>query len=115
MTAPWGLGHMHLLPITVEFLNAYPEFGRGVLTDRVVNTVEENIDVAIRIGQSSRQQHDCDPHWFNPSRHTGGSPSYLAARGTPNALSDLHNHDCIGVDVFPARPSGNSGKGVEPR
>ena len=40
-----------LLPIAVEFLSAYPDIAlRLVLTDRVVNTVDENIDVAIRIG-----------------------------------------------------------------
>src|SRR6201995_5496611 len=51
VTAPWGLGHMHLLPIAVEFLDAYPEVAlRLVLTDRVVDAVAENIDVSIRIG-----------------------------------------------------------------
>ena len=52
VTSPWGLGHMHLMPIVVEFMDAYPEIAlRMVLTDRVVNTVEENIDVSIRIGE----------------------------------------------------------------
>ncbi len=51
VTAPWGLGHMHLVPIATEFLSAYPDIAlRLLLTDRVVNAVEENIDVAIRIG-----------------------------------------------------------------
>ena len=51
VTSPWGLGHTHLLPLAVEFLTAYPEIAlRLMLTDRVVNTVAENIDVAIRIG-----------------------------------------------------------------
>src|SRR5580698_7147985 len=51
VTAPWGLGHTHLLPIAVEFLDAFPEIGlRLLLTDRVVDMVEENIAVAIRIG-----------------------------------------------------------------
>jgi DNA-binding transcriptional LysR family regulator len=51
VTSPWGLGHMHLMPIAVEFMDAYPEIAlRLVLTDRVVNTVEENIDISIRIG-----------------------------------------------------------------
>ena len=27
VTTPWGLGHTHLLPIAVEFLDAYPEIG----------------------------------------------------------------------------------------
>jgi DNA-binding transcriptional LysR family regulator len=51
VTAPWGLGHMHLVPIATEFLTAYPEIAlRLVLTDQIVNTVEENIDISIRIG-----------------------------------------------------------------
>src|SRR6266568_5186274 len=51
VTSPWGLGHMHLLPIAVEFMNAYPEIAlRLVLTDRIVNTVEENVDISVRIG-----------------------------------------------------------------
>ena len=111
VTAPWGLGHMHLLPIAIEFLNAYPEIGlRLVLTDRVVNTVEENIDVAIRIGSL--------PDSSMIATRIGsirlvicGSPSYLAARGTPNALSDLHNHDCIGIDALPGQTIWKFGKG----
>jgi len=51
VTAPWGLGHLHLVPVAVDFLSEYPEIAlRLDLTDRVVNTVEENIDAAIRIG-----------------------------------------------------------------
>src|ERR1700761_9162904 len=51
VTSPWGLGHTHLLPLAVEFLKAYPDIGlRLMLTDRVVNTVEEGIDIAIRVG-----------------------------------------------------------------
>src|SRR6201990_3458524 len=51
VTAPWGLGHMHLMPIALEFLNNYPDIAlRLVLTDRVVNAVSEDIDVSIRIG-----------------------------------------------------------------
>ena len=51
VTAPWGLGHTHLLPLAIEFLQDHPDIAlRLVLTDRIVNVVEENIDVAIRIG-----------------------------------------------------------------
>src|SRR5271156_5020745 len=51
VTAPWGLGHTHLLPMAVEFLAEYSEITlRLALTDRVVNMAEESIDVAIRIG-----------------------------------------------------------------
>ena len=51
VTAPWGLGHTHLLPLAVEFLEAYPEISlRLMLTDRVINMTEEEVDIAIRVG-----------------------------------------------------------------
>jgi len=98
VTAPWGLGHMHLTPITVEFLRAYPDIAlRLVLTDRVVNTVEENIDVSIRIGTL--------PDSSMIATRIGSvrivlcaSPEYLAARGQPLTLDDLIHHDCISID-----------------
>jgi DNA-binding transcriptional LysR family regulator len=98
VTAPWGLGHMHLLPIAVEFLKAYPEIAlRLVLTDRVVNTVEENIDVSIRIGTL--------PDSSMIATRIGSirfvvcaSPAYFAERGSPTKPSDLVDHDCITVD-----------------
>lgn len=98
VTSPWGLGHMHLLPIAVEFLRVHPEISlRLVLTDRVVSTVDEGIDVAIRIGVL--------PDSSMIASRIGSirvvvcaSPAYLKSRGTPAALSDLVNHDCITVD-----------------
>ena len=105
VTAPWGLGHMHLLPIAMEFLDAYPDISlRMVLTDRVVNTVEENIDVSIRIGPL--------PDSSMIATRIGSvrlvlcaSPSYLAARGRPTDSDDLANHDCITVDSLAASRS----------
>lgn len=103
VTAPWGLGHMHLVPITVEFLDAYPEIAlRLVLTDRVVNTVEENIEISIRIGAL--------PDSSMIATRVGSvrmvlcaSPGYLAARGHPKEPGDLLHHDCISVDSAAAQ------------
>jgi len=51
ITSPWGLGHLHLLPLSCEFLNVYPDIAlRLVLTDRVLSSVENKIDAAVRIG-----------------------------------------------------------------
>jgi DNA-binding transcriptional LysR family regulator len=111
VTAPWGLGHMHLLPIAVEFLSAYPDIAlRLVLTDRVVNTVEENIDVSIRIGIL--------PDSSMIATRVGSvrvvlcaSPGYLAARGRPTEPGDLCNHDCITVDNIAAQRTWKFAKG----
>jgi DNA-binding transcriptional LysR family regulator len=99
VTAPWGLGHTHLLPLAVEFLNAYPEIGlRLVLTDRVVNTVEENIDVAIRIGPLPDSSSKIATRIGSIRVVVCGSPAYLSARGKPKTLADLRGHDCITID-----------------
>src|SRR5947209_2887036 len=98
VTAPWGLGHMHLLPIAIEFLDSYPDIAlRLVLTDRVVNTVTESIDVAIRIGTL--------PDSSMMASRIGSvgvvacaNPAYLAAHGHPKDPSDLLDHDCITTD-----------------
>lgn len=104
VTAPWGIGHMHLLPIAVEFLSAHPEIKlRLVLTDRVVDMPKENIDVAIRIGALADSS-------MIASRIGSirvvvcASPAYLAAHGSPKALDDLGSHECITVDEV-ATPS----------
>jgi len=98
ITSPWGLGHMHLMPIAVEFMNAYPEIAlRLVLTDRIVDTVEENIDISIRIGNLA------DSNLI--ATKVGSvrfvlcaSPVYLAEHGHPREPAELATHDCISVD-----------------
>ncbi len=98
VTTPWGLGHTHLLPLATEFLEAYPDISlRLMLTDRVVNTSEENIDIAIRVGTL--------PDSNMIATRVGSirivvcaSPAYLNARGYPKQLGDLATHDCITID-----------------
>jgi len=100
VTAPWGLGHTHLLPLGVEFLETYPDISlRLVLSDRIVNMVDENIDIAIRLGSL--------PDSSMIATRIGamrivvcGSPSYLKVRGRPKQLSELSKHDCITIDDY---------------
>jgi DNA-binding transcriptional LysR family regulator len=106
VTAPWGLGHTHLLPLAVEFLNAYPEIGlRLVLTDRVVNTVEENIDVAIRIGPLPDSSSKIATRIGSIRVVVCGSPAYFGAKGKPKSLAELRDQDCITIDDVAAPPS----------
>jgi DNA-binding transcriptional LysR family regulator len=98
VTTPWGLGHAHLLPLAVEFLEAYPEISlRLMLTDRIVNPAEESIDIAIRIG-SLRDSNMIATRIGAIRIVVCASPAYLKRRGRPKQLSDLKSHDCITVD-----------------
>jgi DNA-binding transcriptional LysR family regulator len=52
ITAPVSFGRLHLLPVITAFLTAYPRVTvRLLLMDRVVDLIEEDMDVALRIGE----------------------------------------------------------------
>ncbi len=105
VTAPWGLGHTHLLPLAVEFLQAYPDISlRLLMTDQIINPVEDNIDIAVRVGVL--------PDSSMIATRIGsirivvcGSPSYLEAHGQPSELGDLARHNCITIDDHAAPPA----------
>jgi DNA-binding transcriptional LysR family regulator len=98
VTAPWGLGHTHLLPLAVEFLNTFPEIGlRLLLTDRVVDSVEESIDAAIRIG-SLPESSMIATRLGSIRVVVCASPAYLATRGRPQTPDHLRDHDCIAIN-----------------
>jgi DNA-binding transcriptional LysR family regulator len=104
VTAPWGLGHTHLLPHVIEFLNAYPDISlRLKLTDSVINMNDENVDVAIRLG-SLPESSMIATRIGSVRIVVCGSPSYLKTRGRPKKLGDLAKHACITIDdnVAPA-------------
>ncbi len=52
VTAPMLFGELYLIPLIASYLEAHTEVTvNAVLVDRVVNMLDEGIDVAVRIGQ----------------------------------------------------------------
>jgi DNA-binding transcriptional LysR family regulator len=103
ISAPVVFGTHHLAPMIGELLGKYPELNLDVaLTDRMVDLVEEGLDLAIRIGSLADSRliarRLCGNH-----RVLVASPAYLDRRGVPQQLDDLANHDCILFTGF-ARP-----------
>jgi len=84
-----------LTPVLPEFLARYPQVRLELLpTDRVVDMVEEGMDVALRIGRLA------DTSFMarkigEDRRLLCAAPSYLARHGTPSRPEDLARHDCI--------------------
>ncbi len=98
VTSPWGVGHLHLVPLSCEFLNTYPDISlRLLLSDRVLNTVDSKIDVAIRIGPLPDSSMIAT-RIGSIRVVTCASPAYLAAHGPLQTPKDLCNHDCITID-----------------
>jgi DNA-binding transcriptional LysR family regulator len=98
ITAPIVFGRLHVVPIVIEFLKAYPDIDvRLVLADRVVNLLEERVDLAVRIGELPDSSLVAT-RVGSIRRVVCASPVYLAARGVPMRPPDLRRHDCITFD-----------------
>src|SRR5690606_19187946 len=70
---------------------------RLVLLDRVVNLVEEGIDVAVRIADLP----DSALHMLQVAtvqRVLTASPAYFAVHGRPATMSELRRHDVIWIE-----------------
>jgi len=95
ITAPIVFGRLHVLPVVAAFLETYREIDiRMIQTDRLVNLLEEHVDVAVRIGEL--------PDSSLIARRVGvvrrvvcGSPAYFERRGMPDTPEDLARHDCV--------------------
>ena len=95
ITAPIVFGRLHVLPVVTEFLKAYPDIDvRLVFADRIANLFEEQIDLAVRIGDLPDSSLIATR--IGAIRHVVcGSPGYFAARGMPKTPDELGRHDCI--------------------
>lgn len=95
ITAPVMFGRLHVAPAIAGFLNAYPEMrGELLLLDRVVDLLEEGVDVAIRIGPLPDSSLVAVP--LGSTRIiVCASPVYLRRHGTPRLPEELAHHSCI--------------------
>ncbi len=90
-----GFGESVVLPLITKFMSLYPNIELKLeLTERVVDLVEENIDIAIRSGRLPDSTLIAKRLAFN-NFLLCASPQYLANKGTPHCPEDLINHQCI--------------------
>jgi DNA-binding transcriptional LysR family regulator len=95
VTAPVRFGELHIAPLVVSYLLAYPKtVVKLLLLDRLVNLVEEGIDVAVRIAPLEDSA--------LMARRAGSirqviaaSPAFLARHGVPGHPSDLTRQSCV--------------------
>lgn len=94
LTAPVLFGARFVMPIVTEYLARYPQVTASCwFMDRVVNMVDEGMDVAVRIGElpdSSMQA----VRVGQVRRVICAAPSYLELHGVPRTPDDLAAH-CI--------------------
>ena len=101
--APVTFGAGVLVPAIGDYLERYPEVRIDLsLNDRVVDLVNEAVDVAIRIGtlpDSSLVARKLAPY----PRVACASPAYLKAHGVPSTPAELAHHNCMGFSYSAAQ------------
>ncbi|MDB4945652.1 MAG: Transcriptional regulator, LysR family [Labilithrix sp.] len=95
LTAPTDLGIWALAPLVRRFTRKHPGIRVELkLTGRVVDLVAEGVDLAVRAGPLrdssliARRVGDIESFVY-------ASPRYLARRGTPAAVAELAEHECV--------------------
>lgn len=98
VTAPVVFGRLHMVPIISGFLDAYPDIDvKLVLADRLLDLLDSDVDVALRIGDLSDSSLIAS-NMGAVRRVTCASPSYLAAHGRPQQPEELRDHLCVTFD-----------------
>ncbi|MGJ4940165.1 LysR family transcriptional regulator [Bradyrhizobium sp. HKCCYLS1011] len=95
VSAPVGFGRLHVGPVVTAYLQRYPEVsGELRLEDRIINLVEDGVDLAVRVGHL--------PDSTLVARQVGemrrivvGAPAYLKAHGEPRSPDGLAAHQII--------------------
>jgi len=95
VTAPVLFGRMYVMPAIVEYLQKYPDTEvSAMFVDRVVNLLEEGVDVALRIGELSDSSFKA-LKVGTVRRVVCASPAYIEQYGMPLHPDELNNHPII--------------------
>jgi DNA-binding transcriptional LysR family regulator len=103
ITAPVLFGQMWVSPAVTRFVQHHPKVRCSlVLLDRVVNLLEEGIDLGIRIGALDDSSLVAAP-LGQIRRVVVAHPAYLRKHGTPRHPRDLQKSNC--VTMMAGKPS----------
>ncbi|HHM8840639.1 TPA: LysR family transcriptional regulator [Pseudomonas aeruginosa] len=103
LNAPVTFGRYGLMPLVTGFLRAFPAVDIDVvLSDRLVDLVDEGFEAVLRIGALNPQL-ALVARPLQPYRLLAcASPDYLARHGTPREPADLAGHECVGFSAWPS-------------
>lgn len=118
ITAPVLFGKAYVLPGVLDYLNRYPRMEVNALfLDRVVNLLEEGLDVGIRIGELADSSLNAVAVG-TVARVICASPDYIARTGAPQKPADLREHTTIlanGLNASPEWKFANTNVHLKPR
>ncbi len=97
VTAPVMFGRLFVAPLVFELLDRHPRVeARVLLLDRVVDLLEEGLDVGVRIAHPDPLSSDVAVRVGEVRRVVCASPAFLAAHGAPEAPAEVLRFETIG-------------------
>lgn len=95
VTAPVLFGKLYVMPVITAYLRAFEETTVSALfVDRVVNLLDEGLDVGLRIGSLPDSSLRAIPVG-QVRRVICASPAYLKKHGVPKTPADLADHSIV--------------------
>ena len=114
ITAPVLFGQLHVAPAVIRFLREYAEVRvELILLDRVVNMVEEGIDVGIRIA-ALEDSSMIAARVGEVRRVVCANPSLLERMGSPEHPDELTKFPCVHFQGLASTPVWNFKEGRKP-
>lgn len=105
VTAPVLFGRLHVLPVTADFLAAFPHIDvRLLLSDRNLHLLDEQVDAAVRIGRLPDSALSA-ARLGATRRVVCANPALLARHGEPGVPQDLAAVPTISFDMADTAPS----------
>lgn len=101
ISTPLAFGTPFFVSTIKSFLDKYPKVNIEIVADnKPVDMLEEEIDIAFRIGTLS------DSSLVTRNLGTArlslcASPEYLEKNGMPESIEDLHSHTCVSHPIAP--------------
>lgn len=95
ISASITFGRMYIAPLLPQIVARYPELScELVLTDQLVDLVDDNIDLALRLTKAPPED-AVARKLVHMKRVICGTPAYFATHGEPKAPHDLALHQCF--------------------
>ena len=95
VSASITFGRMYIAPLLPQIVARYPELScELVLTDQLVDLVDDNIDLALRLTKAPPED-AVARKLVHMKRVICGTPAYFAAHGEPRTPHELALHPCF--------------------
>jgi len=99
LSCPEIFGNKKILPFSLKYVERFPEAQIHIsLTDRLVDIIREDVDIAIRIGEPPDSSDIIARPLTRYELVACASPAYLEKFGTPEKPEDLFKHQCISLN-----------------